>query len=103
MPISQCPRCVLKFSTRSEMQWHLREDHPREKAAKPAPDDRRTAPTRPAAATGATRAAPVVAVAPITTAEMMPVVVVRIVASWASGGTRSVPQLLAPVERTVSE
>ena len=29
MPISQCPKCVLKFSSRSEMQWHFREDHPK--------------------------------------------------------------------------
>lgn len=28
MAISQCPKCQLKFTTRSEMQWHLREDHP---------------------------------------------------------------------------
>lgn len=28
MPISQCPRCELKFSSQSEMKWHLREDHP---------------------------------------------------------------------------
>lgn len=25
---NQCPKCVLKFRSRSEMQWHLREDHP---------------------------------------------------------------------------
>jgi hypothetical protein len=45
----------------------------------------------------------VVAVAPITTAEMMPVVVVRIVASWLLEAPDPFPQLLAPVERTVSE
>lgn len=28
MPISQCPKCELKFSSRPEMRWHLREDHP---------------------------------------------------------------------------
>lgn len=37
MPISQCPQCVLKFSTRSEMKWHLREDHPSKKPAESAP------------------------------------------------------------------
>ncbi|QJY51144.1 hypothetical protein [Pseudonocardia broussonetiae] len=31
MPISQCPRCELKFTSVSEMRWHLREDHPRER------------------------------------------------------------------------
>ncbi len=36
MPISQCPKCELKFSSRSEMRWHLREDHPqRRPAARP--------------------------------------------------------------------
>jgi hypothetical protein len=28
MIVVQCPRCELKFSSRSEMQSHLREDHP---------------------------------------------------------------------------
>ena len=36
MPTSQCPRCELKFAHRTEMQWHLREDHPRPRAAAPA-------------------------------------------------------------------
>jgi hypothetical protein len=31
MAICQCPKCELKFSSRSEMRWHLREDHPSRK------------------------------------------------------------------------
>ncbi|HEU4896936.1 MAG TPA: hypothetical protein VFX88_05100 [Actinomycetota bacterium] len=27
--IMQCPKCQLRFSTRSEVLWHLREDHRR--------------------------------------------------------------------------
>lgn len=37
MPISQCPRCELKFSSVNEMRWHLREDHPNERAVESTP------------------------------------------------------------------
>ena len=37
MPVSQCPKCELKFTYRSEMHWHLREDHPRAKTTAPTP------------------------------------------------------------------
>lgn len=25
----QCPRCSLRFARKTELDWHLREDHPR--------------------------------------------------------------------------
>ena len=37
MPISQCPRCELKFSSVNEMRWHLREDHPSERVVESTP------------------------------------------------------------------
>jgi hypothetical protein len=27
MPIHQCPRCELRFLSKSEVEWHLVEDH----------------------------------------------------------------------------
>lgn len=29
MRTRQCPKCPLRFSTRSELLWHLRQDHRR--------------------------------------------------------------------------
>lgn len=37
MPISQCPRCELKFSNVNEMRRHLREDRPSERAVESTP------------------------------------------------------------------
>lgn len=37
MPITQCPRCELRFSHVTEMRWHLREDHPSERKVESTP------------------------------------------------------------------
>jgi hypothetical protein len=29
MRTTQCPKCPLRFSTRSELLWHVRQDHRR--------------------------------------------------------------------------
>lgn len=28
MTVHQCPECVLRFATKTELEWHLREEHP---------------------------------------------------------------------------
>lgn len=35
--VHQCPKCVLRFSYRTEMEYHLREDHPQRAPAEQAP------------------------------------------------------------------
>ncbi|MGH9065945.1 MAG: hypothetical protein ACRD0J_00235 [Acidimicrobiales bacterium] len=30
MTVYQCPRCVLLFAYKGELEWHLREEHPRD-------------------------------------------------------------------------
>lgn len=29
----QCPHCALRFARKTELDWHLREDHPHPKVA----------------------------------------------------------------------
>ena len=35
--VHQCPKCELRFSFRSELEHHLREDHPRPAEVEPTP------------------------------------------------------------------
>jgi hypothetical protein len=37
MPSTQCPRCTLTFTSRSEMQWHLRAAHSTRQATESSP------------------------------------------------------------------
>lgn len=53
MAVHQCPRCPLRFSFRTELEFHLREDHDRGRDAEATGDARERAASRsPTEATG---------------------------------------------------
>jgi hypothetical protein len=45
MAAHQCPYCPLRFAFRTEVEWHVDNEHRELKVEKRGPDDERAAPT----------------------------------------------------------
>jgi hypothetical protein len=63
MTVHQCPRCPLRFSFRTELEFHLREDHGRDSDAASARESREPVGSPASSALNERAAAPMIATA----------------------------------------